>query len=210
MADPVVNSTPPATPPPAAAAGEAPKDSGSTAAAGAPPPKEGTPPPAAAADSGKPVVPEKYDLKIPKDSLLKEGAIQRISDFAKSKGLTNEQAQSLLENEDSAIKSFNDGLIENHNKTVEGWVDTVKADKEIGGDGYAKNVELASRVAKKFGDEEFLKDLTKSGYGNHPGLVKMMVRIGKAMSEDQLVIGGSAPKAKVPLEDKLYGSPNKP
>lgn len=183
---------PPDAPPPA----EPPKEE---------PPKEE--PPKAGDVKPESKVPEKYDLKLPEGSLLEEGAIERISAFAKQKGLTNDQAQSLLEEQNSAVSGYQGRIMEAHNKQVDAWAKEVEADPEVGGENYKKNVELASRVVKRFGDEELVKQLNKTGYGNYPGLVKLMTRIGKAMSEDQLVTGTPpTKKAPVAVEDKFYGS----
>lgn len=153
-----------------------------------------------------PKVPEKYDLKLPDGSLLEASHIERISSFAKEKGLSNEMAQSLLEREHGAVSSYAEAQKQNYNKTVDSWAKLVEADSEIGGEGYKKNVELASRVIKRFGSESLVKALNETGYGNHPELVRAFTRIGKAMTEDQLVMPGTQPPAKPSMEDRFYGS----
>src|SRR5688572_20896218 len=54
----------------------------------------------------KPVVPEKYDLKLPEGSLLEAAQMEKISAYAKEKGLSNEQAQELLERENDAVSGY--------------------------------------------------------------------------------------------------------
>lgn len=154
----------------------------------------------------KPVVPEKYELKKPDGSLLGDKAVETISSYAKEKGLSNEQAQSLLERESSAVKSFFEEQQTKHNQQVDAWVGEVKADKEIGGEGYKQNVELASRVIKRFGSESLVKQLNETGFGNHPELVRVFARIGKSMTSDQLVVGGGTPAPKREMADRFYGS----
>ncbi len=68
------------------------------------------------------------------------------------------------------------------------------------------NVELAKRVVDRFGTDPLKKSLSESGLGNHPELVRLLVRIGKSMSEDQLVIAGHKPsETKKSAADILFG-----
>ena len=75
-------------------------------------------------------------------------------------------------------------------KQTEGWAETVKADKEIGGDKLTANLSAAQRALEQFGDTELKEYLDSTGLGNHPALVKAFIKVGKAMSEDKVVTGG--------------------
>lgn len=153
----------------------------------------------------KPVVPEKYDLKLPKDSALSEAHLEKLSVYAKEKGLSNEQAQSLLERESQAVSDYVTNLKETQSKMTETWFEQAKGDKEIGGEAFKQNAELAKRVVSRFGTDDFKKELNKTGLGNHPELLRVFSRIGKAMSEDQLVIPGVQAGGKKSIESLLYG-----
>jgi len=167
----------------------------------------------AGATEEKPVVPEKYDLKLPKDSLLTTEALERKAADAKARGLTNEQAQKELENENATIATYVDTQKQQQEaewkKQNEAWVNEIKSDKEIGGEAFPKNVELAKRVVQRFGDDSFVKELDGTGFGNHPGLVRMLVKLGKAMSEDQLVLPGSQPAGAVKSSAEIFYSKSK-
>lgn len=73
------------------------------------------------------------------------------------------------------------------------WVAAAKSDKEIGGAAYDVNVKLAQRALAKFGGQEVAQVIHAAGLGNHPGLLRAFVRIGKAMAED--AIGNTAAPA---------------
>lgn len=166
-----------------------PKETAASTAA----PKEGqSSQPAPTAPPAK-VVPEKYELKLPEGSQLGTSAIEKISAYAKQNGLSNKEAQSLLDEQSNAVKSFSEQQRTQHETLVENWRKEVEADTEIGGENFKQNVELASRVVKKFGDEQLIKDLNETGYGNYPPLVKLLHRIGKAMAPDQLVVPSGNP-----------------
>jgi len=161
---------------------------------------------AVAAEKAKP--PEKYDLKVPKDSKLDDDAVGRIAAFAKEQGLSNDAAQSLLEREHDAVSRYNESLEASLDEKADEWMEEAKKDKEIGGDDFKKNAELSKRVLDRYAPESFRKILDESGYGNHPDLVRTFVRIGKAMSEDQLVKSGGKSGGKKTLAERLY--PNHP
>lgn len=146
-----------------------------------------------------PAVPEKYDLKLSEGSLLDANALEEVSKYAKELKLTQEQAQTVLAEREEAVASF----VEKQ-KSV--WAEQSKADKEIGGEGLAANVHLSSRVLNRFGSPELKAELDRTGYGNSPEVIRLLTRIGKAMSDDQLVTPGPQTAGKPPIEERFYGS----
>jgi hypothetical protein len=162
----------------------------------------------AAQGAPKTGAPEKYDLKLPENSFLDAAVIEEIAAFSKERGFSNEHAQSILNRENARVEGFVKGQNEALEKQIDTWMTESKADKEIGGEAFAKNAELAHRVVERFGTDAFKKALNESGLGNHPELIRFVHRIGKAMREDQLVIpGASAGGAKKSMAELLYGSP---
>ena len=159
------------------------------------------------ADGEKPAI-EEIVLTLPKDSLLDDAARERIASYAKEQGLSKEQAQSLLERESQSVSSFWERQKAAFETRKEGWRKAAETDQEIGGQEFGKNVELAHRAVKRFGSDAFLKELEQTGYGNHPELVRVFARIGKAMSNDELV-HAKAPAGQRPVEDIFYGNSNK-
>ncbi len=173
---------------------------------------KGAPPPVPDANKGTEgsarVVPDKYDLKLPDGSLLNAKATEEIASFAKEKKLTQEEAQAILERESALLASYVDSQKQQLAQQQKEWVESIKTDKELGGDGFNKNIEMAKRVVDRYGTDSFKKALNDSGLGNHPELVRFVSRIGKIMSEDQLVIPGTQSTGKRSLEEIFY--PSKP
>jgi len=155
-----------------------------------------------------PAVPEKYELKLPENSQLSADHVEKVALYAKEQKLSNEQAQALLERENLAVSEFANRQQEEFKARTEAWLGEIKADKEIGGEAFNQNVEMAKRVVTRYATEEFRKTLDDTGLGNHPELVRVFSRIGKAMSEDQLVIPGSQAGGKKAIEDVFYGNNN--
>lgn len=160
-------------------------------------------------DGNARVVPDKYDLKLPDGSLLDAKATEKVSSFAKEMKLTQTEAQAVLERESALLASYVDNQKQHLAQQQKEWVESVKVDKELGGDNFNKNIEMAKRVVDRYGTDSFKKALNDSGLGNHPELVRFVSRIGKAMSEDQLVLPGTSPAGKKSLEDIFYPQPTK-
>lgn len=216
---PNTNPTPAGTPAPAEQNPPPTPDPKKEAAAGTPDPakQDATPPakegeagkePAKKEEQAKPVVPEKYELKAPEGIKFDNATLEKVAADAKALGLTQDQAQALLERDLKAASSWEQAQIEDLKKqTDEEWPKLVQSDKELGGDNYSKNVELAHRTIAKFGSEQFVQDLKASGFGNHPELLRTFFRIGKAMAEDSIFVprNEGAAEGGVNHAQVLYG-----
>ena len=149
--------------------------------------------------------PSKYELAIPKDSFLTAADVERISAEAKAKGLSNADAQALLERDGKLLSSNAERQQTHLSEVTARWADDSKADKEIGGETLPQNAEMARRVIARYGTDALKKGLEETGFGNHPELLRVFSRIGKAMSEDQLVLPGAKAAGKKSMEDVFYG-----
>ena len=164
-----------------------------------------------AAKGNKP--PAEYKLTKPEKSLLSDESVVKIAAFAREHGLTQKQAEAQINRESQVLYEARQAYeAESQAKLAEvqeSWIATAQADKEYGGTELPKNVELAKRVLEKYGTPEFkaiLEDPKQGGFGNHPELVRVLVRIGRAMSEDQLVApGAQGGKNAVSAAEKLFG-----
>lgn len=151
-------------------------------------------------------VPEKYDFETDDDSPLSDAALDKIAQYAKEQGLSQEAAQKLVDIQEDNMKQLKEAQVEELKTAAEGWKSAAEADKEIGGDEFGKNCELAKRVVDRFGTEDFKQTLNETGLGNHPELLRFVSRIGREVSEDTLVLPGSQnTKAERTYEDLFYG-----
>lgn len=154
-----------------------------------------------------PVVPERYDLKVPDGVTFTEPEMASFQEQAKALKLTQEQAAGVFEGRMKLRGEVLSQFGAQHEQQVTKWEADLKVDTEVGGEAFAKNAALAQQVLNKYGDPALKEALTKSGYGNYPGLVKMMVRIGKEFGEDHFEnagSGGGRPEQKS-AADMLYG-----
>jgi len=159
------------------------------------------------AETEKPVVPEKYDLKLPEGALVDKSRVEEISNLAREKGLSNEQAQDLLTRENDAVVKYHNAQQDHVNKMREDWRKQVVEDKELGGDNLNKNVELAHRALKEFGSDALKQQLESTGLGNHPELVRMLSKVGRLIGDDKIITtGNSSSMGRKSLEEVLYNN----
>lgn len=148
----------------------------------------------------KPAAPEKYEFAAPEGQALDANALAVFEPIAKELGLTQEQAQKLVD----IYPQIQQQQAEAWSKQIADWGEQVKADKEIGGDKFNASVGLAQRALDQFGNPELREYLNASGLGNHPALVRFCAKVGKSMAEDSFVVpnqGGQRSAA-----DILYGN----
>lgn len=169
---------PPATPP-----ADAPKPSD------APKPGDTPKPEVKPGEEGKGEVPANYDLKPPKDSRLSTADIEGIVSYAKEHGLSQKQAEMLVERENAAASRFEAQQLEFLKAQPDVWLEAAKSDPEIGGDKLAENTEFAKRAIERFDgkDGTFAKALNETGLGNHKEILRFMSKVGRAMKDDKLV-----------------------
>lgn len=189
---------------PAPAKQEAPANDDNPAPAGTDPSKtDDKTNPEPKGDDKKPVsaAPEKYEFTAGEGQELDKEAVAAFEPIARELGLSNEQAQKIVDVYGSTIMPQIAKQQEAAwQKQVTEWAETVKADKELGS---VESIGNAQKAMDQFGTPELKQYLNDSGLGNHPELFRIFSRIGKAMSEDGFV-GGSSENARS-TADVLFG-----
>lgn len=147
---------------------------------------------AKATAEAKPVVPEKYEFKAPEGREFDSETITAYSEVARELGLSQEAAQKLLDRMGPQMAQRQEAQIQ---AVRNEWTKAATSDKEFGGQGLAENLSVAKKALDAFGTPELRDLLNTSGLGNHPEVIRLFFRAGKAISEDRFV-GGSATTAK--------------
>jgi hypothetical protein len=149
--------------------------------------------------------PEKYDLKLPEGSLLDASELSAVEAYAKSKKLTQEMAQDLVEYRSSVKAEHNEALQLKAQEMREVWLNDLMNDKEIGGDKAKAAVGDAKSLIDKFGNSQFKQALNDTGLGNHPELVRFLSNVYRSYAaSDTAVHGGTHTVQKPSLEDVFY------
>lgn len=198
--------TPPVTPPAANTPTPGTPPTPPVAATPPVPPDSSTPPvtPPVVA----PVIPEKYDVKLPDGMQIDAKALEAYTPLFKEIGVTADGAQKLV---DAQLKLANDAQKANDEAfaaQIEGWGKASREDKEFGGSAFDTNIVVAQRALAKFGSPELKELLDGTGLGNHPEVLRAFVKIGKLIGEDGGVGGGDsgADRSKLPMQERFYGN----
>lgn len=161
------------------------------------------------ADKGKQGAPEKYEpFKLPDGWEKDDKALSEFEPLAKELGLNQEQAQAFVDLAVARDTRTAEAQAQQWTDLRKSWVDEAKADKEIGGAEWNAKVATAIKGLKAFGTPELEQALNVTGVGDHPEFIRLMYRVGKAVTEDGMAFGGHKSDAKKDATDILYPSKN--
>ena len=136
------------------------------------------------------VVPEKYEFTKPEGVQMDEAALDDFAALAKDLKLSQVEAQTVIDKMAPAMAARQAEAIQ---KAAAEWAASATADKEYGGDKLTESLTTAKKALDAFGTPELRTLLNDSRLGNHPEVIRFMVRAGKAISEDRMVTGGAGP-----------------
>jgi len=142
--------------------------------------------------------PTEYEFKPPEGQTFDESVMDAFKTTARELNLTNDGAQSILDNVLPKIQEAQDEKLAGLRAE---WKELAKNDEEFGGSGFETNVKIANQALDRFGSEEMKSLLIESGLGDHPAFVRAFFRIGKAISEDTILTGGPKAVAEEDLND---------
>lgn len=141
-----------------------------------------------------------FELKLPGGVELDQASADEFKAIVGDKALTaSERAQKIV---DLAVKRET-ARVEAHKARVAEWAESVRNDKELGGDKLDQTLAVA-RKAVDLGPPELKTFLEASGLGNHPAVVKWAYTIGKALSDDRFVAGRPAANAAGDRASRMY------
>lgn len=131
--------------------------------------------------------PESYeDFTIPQGVSLDSKVTSAFSEVAKELDLSQEKAQAVI---DKVSPILAQRQMEQIKEVTAQWREKSANDPEIGGVNFEKNLAHAARIRDKFAynaDGKMDADIAEfmqSPAGNHPGVLKLLIRAGKAFGE---------------------------
>lgn len=159
---------------------------------------------AAAADAAKAAgAPEKYEPFVaPEGTTLTPAVLTQFEEAARELNLPQDKAQAFI-NKMAPVMAQQQ--TEQLQQLRTDWAAASTSDKEFGGDKLAENLGYARKAMDSFGTPELKTMLDETGLGNHPDVVRFMVRAGKAIGEDRIVTGGAPASANRSAAEVLYG-----
>jgi hypothetical protein len=146
------------------------------------------------------VIPEEYTFSPPEGVEVDVGKLEGFSDTAKDLQLTQNQYQRLVEFDIERSAAAVQEMSGQFQERISSWADEAKADKELGGEDLDKNLGLAKQAMI---DAPSADNPDGLGLGNHPEVIRLFYRVGRAISESDLVTGDNKIEGRDSLE-KMY------
>lgn len=138
---------------------------------------------------GRPETADKYDLKrpdLPQGMTYDEAGEKWFRDMAHQLGLSQAQAAALYDAHNGRMGGIIKDIEAKRTKAAQEGLEALK--KQWGGE-FEANMNVLKRATETFLGPDEKKFMDESGLGNHPVLVNLFVKIGKAMAEDKFVRG---------------------
>lgn len=142
----------------------------------------------------KPVegAPETYEFVAPEGQQFDTAVIDTFSGLAKELNLPQDKAQLVLDKMAPVIAQRQiDRIAEVH----EQWANETRSDKELGGDRLNESMAIAKRGLYATATPALRELLDKSGFGNHPEVIRHFYQVGKSISQDTVVTAGQSTSA---------------
>lgn len=155
------------------------------------PPKPGEPKPGDAPQGA----PETYaDFTLPEGMTPDKALLEKAVPLFKELGLSQEKSQKLVTLQAEYAKSSMEALVAQSEKLrteqIATWQSEVK--KELGAD-WEKELGHSARALDAFWPPEFRKLLTQSGFGDHPDMIRGLIKLGKQLGETKPGDGSRVP-----------------
>lgn len=134
--------------------------------------------------------------------------LDELTALTKAKGLPQEAVQELINFDARRTAAIREAAQQQVLEMAKAWEQQTRSDAEIGGDKLTATLADAAKARDMFAPEGFKELMDQTGLGNHPAMIKLLARIGKAVSEDK-VLTGKEPQDRVSVASKLYPSMSK-
>lgn len=169
---------------------------------------EQTAEPEKSADEAAPVVqrvaPEKYEFALPEGVTIDSEVLGEFEGIARDLQMPQAEAAQMVERlapkiQARVAKQMADAVA----AASDEWSAASKSDKEFGGEKLAENLAIGEKALQAFGTPALSTLLKDTRLGNHPELIRFMVKAGKALAQDTVVVGRTAEPAKTRAE-RMY------
>lgn len=150
--------------------------------------------------------PIEYNFKLPDGVEMAPETLEGLKGIAGELKLDQDGGQKLASFGAEMFQKWETAQAEGIEAVKAEWSEATKADKEIGGANFDKNLGIAKSALEKFGTPELKAFLNETGLGNHPEINRLFWKMGNQISDDTLVAGDPAPTAQLTRAERLYGT----
>lgn len=135
-----------------------------------------------------------FVIKMPEGVEADESVLKEFKALAKEAGMKPEGAQKFADLYAKAQSTILERAREKNAQQQKEWAEAIKSDKEIGGAKTEETKTVAKSFLARFGSPEVVALLNDTGLGDHPEVVRLLAKAGKAIKEDSVgsTVGGSA------------------
>ena len=145
------------------------------------------------------------DFTLPDGMEVDAVALEEVTPIFKELGLTQEQSQKLVDHYAKQVQAGSQKQVDTFNQLTNDWREQSQNDNEFGGDKFEENVKVAQNAIGKYGTPELKQLLNDHGVGNHPEVIRFMVRVGHTLKEDVPGSSGSQVSSSQDHATQLYG-----
>lgn len=115
-----------------------------------------------------------------------------LTALAKELNLPQAQAQKFVDLSVKHAQALQGHMAKTFETTKAGWAEEVRNHPTMGGANMAANMATAKKAIVAFGTPALTGFLNKTGLGQHPAMLELLVNVGAAISEDTIENGGEA------------------
>lgn len=130
--------------------------------------------------------------------------VNEAKTLARELDLSQAGAERLNKAAHDMAKTMGEAQVNRLQEARQEWQEASKADPTFGGVKLQENLAVAAKAREAFGDDELKQVLNASGLGDHPAVIRAFFKVGKAMSEDSMVVGKPAPTDTRSRAERIY------
>lgn len=166
-------------------------------------------------EAAKNTPPEKYELALPKDSILGESYVDQVKAYAKEHKLTQARALEVLADRESTAKYVIDSRKAEFQKALDAGAAALKAHPVMGGANLAKTEDLVTRFIETYspkakeGQISVMEKLKRAGATVDPDIMELIYKAAQAIGPEKLILPKTQPNAKQALAGQASMRPPK-
>lgn len=155
---------------------------------------EGEPPPEGPPE-GEPPAPAEYtvesyaELKVPDTIMADDAIVGEFKTLSAELKIAPEAAQRVVEFYEKALTAAASAQVTNWRNIQNGWASEINAMPEFQGERAAQSAAMLGGMIEEYGDSSVREFFRATG--DHPGVVKMILGMAKALVEDGPIIPGN-------------------
>jgi hypothetical protein len=128
-------------------------------------------------------------IQFPEGLVVDDAAKGKFLEIANEFGISKDAANKLVGLQAELAKQASEAGSKLWMDTQKQWQDQVRADQEIGGTKLEENLSHIAKLLNTHGNDEVRQAFDVTGAGNHPAVIKFLVKLGKELGEGTPVSG---------------------